>query len=87
MNKQGLDQATESASTCPKQDLERDYCGYYVCLFIENILESETTTFPTAYVHKRRCKTFSDDRIEHVQREWYGYLYNRFLKDIVNSSA
>ncbi|KAJ1433728.1 Papain-like cysteine peptidase superfamily [Sesbania bispinosa] len=64
---------------CPKQMNAID-CGYYVGLFIGDILQHGQTRIPINYFPKSRCPTFPDSRIQQFIREWCAYIYPKFLE-------
>ncbi|KAJ1420456.1 Papain-like cysteine peptidase superfamily [Sesbania bispinosa] len=64
---------------CPKQMNTID-CGYYVGLFIGDILQHGQTRIPINYFPKSRCPTFPDSRIQQFIREWCTYIYLKFLE-------
>ncbi|KAL6570262.1 hypothetical protein OROMI_014776 [Orobanche minor] len=66
---------------CPKQ-LTSDgiSCGYYVGCYIEDLLRSAETSIGINFTRPHKLKFYSPDKMVRFQKNWAGYLYNRFLK-------
>ncbi|KAJ1396288.1 Ulp1 protease family, C-terminal catalytic domain [Sesbania bispinosa] len=78
VNRTKMHQSTWVNVQCPKQMNVID-CGYYVGLFVGDILQHGQTKIPANYLPKSRCPTFPDSKIQEFIREWCAYLYPKFL--------
>ncbi|KAK1392973.1 hypothetical protein POM88_012029 [Heracleum sosnowskyi] len=69
---------------CPKQaSHDGFFCGYYVGCFIEDLLYSGETKINVDFTYSPRLNSYPRDRMFRFQSNWAGYLYNRFVKDML----
>ncbi|KAL6511357.1 hypothetical protein OROHE_020439 [Orobanche hederae] len=78
---QEFESACRKCYECPKQ-LTSDgiSCGYYVGCYIEDLLRSAETSIGINFTRPHKLKFYSPDKMVRFQKNWAGYLYNRFLK-------
>ncbi|KAK1370775.1 hypothetical protein POM88_036867 [Heracleum sosnowskyi] len=66
---------------CPKQNLgDGIYCGYFVGSFIEDLLCAGLTKINANFTYTPRLKSYPLNKMVRFQKNWGGYLYNRYLK-------
>ncbi|KAK1387183.1 hypothetical protein POM88_015361 [Heracleum sosnowskyi] len=66
---------------CPKQTLgDGIYCGYFVGSFIEDLLCAGQTKINANFTYTPRLKSYPLNKMVRFQKNWGGYLYNRYLK-------
>ncbi|KAL8108077.1 hypothetical protein AgCh_024498 [Apium graveolens] len=66
---------------CPKQALNDGiYCGYFVGSFMEDLLCAGRTQISPNFTYTPRLKTYPLNKMVCFQKNWGGFLYNRYLR-------